>query len=374
MIYTFILWLGFSLIVGSIGRHRNIGFGLSFLWAILLSPVIGLAIALFSKPKIEKPEIIDRGRNELVKVNRADIIIQLEKISNLKEKGVLNEQQYEKEKTILLEKLDSLEKEPAQNLPTKKIVELESVTGKDKPKNLNRGEVDQSYNSVLYVVLVLVILSMVGYLLYPYFKSEKSATTLSDFLPGQDEYKTRLIGKWETVKVSKDGIVLPVKLLKFFGGQLAIEFKDSLFYKLYLVDKSKEIKNAENGLYTLDSNRIHLTVDHSVMHGMINRDNSISLTVDEKDKIIVILSKVNEFSFVNNAAPNSIENSNGENQDNSDYYFDSLPESKEEYKTILYYRNKNNGAIAEFNKDNFPWKDTLNWEFVSSETVKIEEK
>ena len=33
------------------------------------------------------------------------------------------------------------------------------------------------------------------------------------------------------------------------------------------------------------------------------------------------------------------------------------------YKNILYYKNLNSGEIKEFSEDDFPWQDTLNWEF-----------
>jgi hypothetical protein len=48
----FILWISFALLIGVIGKGRKIGFGIAFLWAILLSPLIGLVIVLLSdKPK-----------------------------------------------------------------------------------------------------------------------------------------------------------------------------------------------------------------------------------------------------------------------------------------------------------------------------------
>ena len=46
-----ILWIGFALLVGVVGKNRKIGFGLAFILAIILSPIIGLVIALLSKTK-----------------------------------------------------------------------------------------------------------------------------------------------------------------------------------------------------------------------------------------------------------------------------------------------------------------------------------
>ena len=56
----FILWLGISLLVGVVGKERKIGFGFAFLWAILLSPIIGLVIALLSDKKKQEDEYVSR--------------------------------------------------------------------------------------------------------------------------------------------------------------------------------------------------------------------------------------------------------------------------------------------------------------------------
>jgi len=92
--FVFTFWLGFSLIIGALGRHRNIGFLFAFLWSILLSPIIGLAITLFSKTRVNQEQ------------NKSAILNQLEQINNLKEKGILNEVEFTKEKAELLGKLN----------------------------------------------------------------------------------------------------------------------------------------------------------------------------------------------------------------------------------------------------------------------------
>lgn len=58
MMEIFIFWIGISLLVGVVGKDRNIGFGFAFLWAILLSPIIGLVIALLSDKKKQEDEYI----------------------------------------------------------------------------------------------------------------------------------------------------------------------------------------------------------------------------------------------------------------------------------------------------------------------------
>jgi uncharacterized membrane protein YphA (DoxX/SURF4 family) len=39
----------------------------------------------------------------------------------------------------------------------------------------------------------------------------------------------------------------------------------------------------------------------------------------------------------------------------------------DEYETIFYYKNLNSGEVKKFESDNYPWKDTANWEFVKYE-------
>ena len=52
----------------------------------------------------------------------------------------------------------------------------------------------------------------------------------------------------------------------------------------------------------------------------------------------------------------------------------SYPEDapQEVYNNIFYYRNKNTGEVEKFNEDNYPWKDTLNWEYDNMESVLIQ--
>lgn len=42
-----------------------------------------------------------------------------------------------------------------------------------------------------------------------------------------------------------------------------------------------------------------------------------------------------------------------------------IPEGAKQdvYENIFYYKNKNTGDIKEFSEHNFPWQDTINWEF-----------
>ncbi|MDL2251327.1 DoxX family protein [Odoribacter sp. OttesenSCG-928-J03] len=53
----------------------------------------------------------------------------------------------------------------------------------------------------------------------------------------------------------------------------------------------------------------------------------------------------------------------------------SIPEgvALDEYKITLNYKDKNTGKITEFDETNYPWEDTLNWEFHSSDQKLIKE-
>lgn len=41
---------------------------------------------------------------------------------------------------------------------------------------------------------------------------------------------------------------------------------------------------------------------------------------------------------------------------------------QDEYETIFYYRNLETGKVKRFTSENYPWQDTLNWEFESYDT------
>ena len=43
------------------------------------------------------------------------------------------------------------------------------------------------------------------------------------------------------------------------------------------------------------------------------------------------------------------------------------------YENIFYYKNKNTGDIKTFSEDNYPWQDTINWEFSDIKSSLVEE-
>ena len=52
----------------------------------------------------------------------------------------------------------------------------------------------------------------------------------------------------------------------------------------------------------------------------------------------------------------------------------SIPEDapKEVYENIFFYKNKSTGEVQKFNEQNYPWQDTLNWEYVNMESKLVQ--
>lgn len=53
----------------------------------------------------------------------------------------------------------------------------------------------------------------------------------------------------------------------------------------------------------------------------------------------------------------------------------SVPDGapKDVYENIFFYKNKNSGEIKEFTEENYPWQDTLNWEYNDMKSILVEE-
>lgn len=53
----------------------------------------------------------------------------------------------------------------------------------------------------------------------------------------------------------------------------------------------------------------------------------------------------------------------------------TIPEGAphDEYEITLKYRNKNTGEIKDFTEENYPWQDTVNWEYASSSEKLVKE-
>jgi uncharacterized membrane protein len=84
------------LIAWLIGSKRKIGFGFTLLICLLVSPVIGLVIALVSGPN--EPDEGDAGRF----VQEQSVAGEIEKLHRLKERGVISPEEFEQSKSKLL--------------------------------------------------------------------------------------------------------------------------------------------------------------------------------------------------------------------------------------------------------------------------------
>ena len=110
-------WIIFSLVAGAIGSGRNIGFWGAFLLSLVLSPIIGLIIALVSKDKAQesyKKEMLETQKqqnavleqlqqqptaNQTTNLSIAD---ELEKIKKLKEDNHISEEEFQKLKDKII--------------------------------------------------------------------------------------------------------------------------------------------------------------------------------------------------------------------------------------------------------------------------------
>ena len=46
---------------------------------------------------------------------------------------------------------------------------------------------------------------------------------------------------------------------------------------------------------------------------------------------------------------------------------------QEVYENIFYYKNKNTGEVEKFTEENYPWQDTVNWEYESMDSKLVQE-
>ena len=107
-------WIIFSFVVGFVGSGRKIGFFGAFILSLLLSPVIGLIIALISKDEAdeaykEKVLSVQKDQQEALKKiseidNKKSISIadELEKLKILRDDKLITEDEFQNLKNRLL--------------------------------------------------------------------------------------------------------------------------------------------------------------------------------------------------------------------------------------------------------------------------------
>lgn len=105
------IWIVLSVIVGTIGADRKIGFWGGFFLSILLSPLIGFIITILSKSldkeKLEQ-EMLENQKEqtrlltEKSENNTISIADEIEKLSNLKDNGLLTDNEFQQAKQRLI--------------------------------------------------------------------------------------------------------------------------------------------------------------------------------------------------------------------------------------------------------------------------------
>jgi hypothetical protein len=108
-------WIIFSFILGFIGSSRTAGFWGTFLVSLILSPLVGFVILLFSKniqdeeykANVLKQLEISKEKSvpvvpKSVQEKNADNLKQLEKLFELKEKGIITVEEFDQQKAKLL--------------------------------------------------------------------------------------------------------------------------------------------------------------------------------------------------------------------------------------------------------------------------------
>lgn len=99
-------WIVFSLIVGTIGTERKIGFWGAFLLSLVLSPIIGLILALISEKKNPTPtkvEVINQTDQPLSAPAPAESQAdQLTKWKALLDSGAITQIEYDQKKAEIL--------------------------------------------------------------------------------------------------------------------------------------------------------------------------------------------------------------------------------------------------------------------------------
>ncbi len=115
MVGAIFIWLFGSAIIGAIGSSRRIGFLGAFLWSLLLSPLLGLLITLFSpslqdeKQKEKELSLQEQQAEDIKKIKQASetssMIQQIKDAKNLRDEGIISESEFQVLKTRLLSSL-----------------------------------------------------------------------------------------------------------------------------------------------------------------------------------------------------------------------------------------------------------------------------
>ncbi|MCL2312692.1 MAG: SHOCT domain-containing protein [Firmicutes bacterium] len=118
LFFVIFIFLIFSILVGKLGEGRKIGFVTAFFLSLFLSPLIGLLITLLSERKTaglnynkglnvtQNKQIHSEKTSDTEKIKTiSNVSEELKKIKELFENGVINEEEFSKIKSILIESI-----------------------------------------------------------------------------------------------------------------------------------------------------------------------------------------------------------------------------------------------------------------------------
>lgn len=107
----FVTWILLSFLVGYLGNSRRIGFGAAFLTSLILSPLIGFIITMFSATeedeKLKKVLIEQVSKSSEIdsrSASQSNYISDLHKLKELLDANLITKEEFDKEKA----KLDAL--------------------------------------------------------------------------------------------------------------------------------------------------------------------------------------------------------------------------------------------------------------------------
>ena len=108
------IWLIGAVVVGAIGNSKTIGFGGAFLLSILLSPLIGLVITLFSPSKERQQQALEQqkmqteilqsmanSQSSSVTSKQQSLADEIQKLKSLHDSGAITEEEFTVQKQKL---------------------------------------------------------------------------------------------------------------------------------------------------------------------------------------------------------------------------------------------------------------------------------
>ncbi len=111
VLFVMINWLCWAVVVGYLGKDREIGMGTAVAWSLLFTPFIGLIIAL-SSPRAdpraggtpqEARELIAQGEKKIKRRDAGeDVFTTLGRLGKLKADGLMTEEEFAAQKKKIL--------------------------------------------------------------------------------------------------------------------------------------------------------------------------------------------------------------------------------------------------------------------------------